>query len=71
MKFDTITFEYTPLLFTKSQCKEINSLFKKGVFKFIDIINVLEGIRIFNSRFVNKIKNTKTNKAFKKSRLII
>ena len=49
----------------------MNSLFKKGIFKFIDIVDILKGVRIFNSWFVDKIKNTKTDKAFKKSRLVI
>ena len=30
-----------------------------------------KGVRLFNSRFIDKIKNKGTNKAFKKSQLII
>jgi len=30
-----------------------------------------KGVRLFNSRFVDKIKNKETNKAFEKSRLIV
>ena len=30
-----------------------------------------QGNRVFNSRFVNEIKNPSTDKAFKKSRLVI
>jgi hypothetical protein len=33
--------------------------------------DVPQGIRIFNLRFINKIKYPSTNKAFKKLRLII
>jgi hypothetical protein len=33
--------------------------------------DVLKGVYIFNLYFVNKIKYSRTNKAFKKSRLII
>jgi len=33
--------------------------------------DVLEGVRIFNLRFINEIKHPNTNKAFKKLRLII
>jgi len=33
--------------------------------------DVPQGVRIFNLRFVNKIKHLGTNKAFKKLRLII
>ena len=51
--------------------KEINGLLKKGVFTVIMERDVLQGVRIFNSRFINKIKHPSTNKAFKKSRLII
>ena len=71
MKPNIITSKYTLPPFIESQYKEINSLLKKGVFKFIDIANVLKGVKIFNSQFVNKIKNTRTDKAFEKSRLII
>jgi hypothetical protein len=33
--------------------------------------DVPQGVYIFNSRFVDKIKHPGTNKAFKKSRLVI
>jgi hypothetical protein len=33
--------------------------------------NIPQGVYIFNSRFINKIKHLNTNKAFKKSRLVI
>jgi len=33
--------------------------------------NVPQGVRIFNSQFVNKVKNTSTDKAFEKSRLVV
>ena len=56
--------------FTKSQHKEINSLLKKGVFEFINTADVPEKVGIFNSQFVDKIKNIGTDKAFKKSRLV-
>jgi len=51
--------------------KEINRLLKKGVFAVITEKDVPQGIRIFNSRFVNEIKHLGTNKAFKKLRLVI
>ena len=57
--------------FIESRRKELNGLLKKGTFKVVDIANVPHGVRIFNSRFVNKIKHAGTNKAFKKLRLII
>jgi hypothetical protein len=71
MKHNTITLKYTSLSFTESRHKEINGLLKKGVFKFINTVDVPKGVRIFNSRFINKIKNARINKAFKKSRLVI
>jgi len=54
-----------------SRYKEINGLLKKGVFAVITEKDVPQGVRIFNSRFINKIKHLGTNKAFKKLRLII
>ena len=54
----------------KSQA-EILGLLKKGVFEITLILDVLEGTRIFKSRFVNKIKNKGLDKAFKKSRLVV
>ena len=59
------------LAFTESQRKEINSLLKKGVFKTVNISDVPEGVRIFNSQFVDKIKNAGIDKAFEKSRLVV
>ena len=70
-KPDITTSEYTSPPFTESQRKEINGLLEKGVFKFINTTDVPEGARIFNSRFVDEIKNAKTDKAFKKSRLVV
>ena len=51
--------------------KEINRLFKKGVFVDIMERNILQSVCIFNLYFINKIKYLNTNKAFKKSRLVI
>ena len=46
-------------------------LLKKGVFTVIMEKDVPQGVRIFNLRFINKIKYPSTNKAFKKLRLVI
>jgi len=54
-----------------SQYKEINGLLKKGIFAVIIERDIPQGARIFNLRFINKIKHLSTNKAFKKLRLII
>ena len=57
--------------FTDLQYKEINGLLKKGVFAVVTEKDVPQGVRIFNSRFINEIKHPSTNKAFKKLRLVI
>ena len=57
--------------FTALQRKEINKLLKKGVFVVIAERDIPQGVCIFNLCFINKIKHFSTDKAFKKSRLII
>jgi hypothetical protein len=57
--------------FTNSQRKEINRLLKKGIFVAVTKEDVLQGVCIFNLRFVNKIKHLGTNRAYKKSRLVM
>ncbi len=54
-----------------SRQKEVARLFEKGVFKIVTINDISSNAQIFNSCFVNKIKNPNTDKAYKKSRLII
>ena len=58
-------------LFTDSWYKEINGLLKKGVFVVIAERDIPQGVYIFNLRFIDKIKHFGTDKAFKKSRLVI
>ncbi len=58
-------------LFTASRAKEIVELLKKGVFVSVNRDDVSIDIRIFNSRFVNEIKHSGTEKAFEKSRLVM
>ena len=70
-KPDTTIFEYTLPSFIESRRKEISGLFKKGVFELIDTVDVPEGVRIFNSWFVDEIKNAGIDKAFEKSRLVV
>ena len=57
--------------FTKSRRKKINGLLEKGAFKVVSISDVPSGMRIFNSCFVDEIKNEGTATAFKKSRLVV
>src|SRR6266702_3904599 len=58
--------------FQVSNKQEINGLIARGVFKFkkYDPIK-FNGVCIFKSRIVNKIKGKATNALFKKLRLII
>ena len=51
--------------------KEINRLFKKGVFVVVTERDIPQGVCIFNLCFINEIKHPSTNKAFKKLRLVI
>jgi hypothetical protein len=51
--------------------QEINGLLEKGVFATIIVKDVPQGVYIFNLHFIDKIKHPGTNKAFKKSRLVI
>ena len=54
-----------------SRQKELASLLKKGVFEITKLADVPQGVQLFNSRFVDKIKNLGTNKAFEKSQLVV
>lgn len=56
--------------FTESRHKKINGLLKKDAFEVVAISDVPSGMRIFNSRFVDEIKND-TAIAFEKSRLVV
>jgi hypothetical protein len=59
-------------LFEVSQKQEINNLIARGIFQFEQYNPTkYQGIRIFNSRIINKIKNKATNIPYKKSRLVI
>ena len=57
--------------FTDSRRKEINGLLEIGTFGVVTISDVSSRMRIFNSRFVNEIKNERTTTAFEKSRLVV
>ena len=59
------------LSFVESRRKEINGLWEKGVFEVVPVTKIPEGIRIFNSRFVDEIKNAGMATAFEKSRLVV
>ena len=51
--------------------KEFNELLEKEVFEIIYIDDLFIEARVFESRFVNQIKNEGTEKAFEKSRFVI
>ena len=55
--------------FTESRLAEVSGLLEKGVFEVVT--TVPEGTRIFNSRFVDEVKNKGTDKALNKSRLVV
>ena len=57
--------------YVDSRTKEINGLLEKGVFEIVDISTVPEGTCVFNSRFVDEIKNKGTDQAFEKSHLVV
>ena len=57
--------------FTLSRQKEISGLLEKGVFKLVNPEDVPADARVFNSRFVDEIKNAGTDKAFEKTRLVV
>jgi hypothetical protein len=65
------TYETPEHQFAESRRKEINGLMEKGVFEAIDLKDIPPGVRIFNLRFVDEIKNPRIDKAFKKSRLVV
>jgi hypothetical protein len=59
------------LQYDASRQKELNGLLEKGVFEICDLGDVPQGVRLFNSRFVDEVKFPGTDKAFEKSRLVV
>lgn len=57
--------------FTDSRLKEVNRLLDRDIYELVDISEVPNRVRIFGSRFVNKIKFKGTTDAYKKSRIIV
>ena len=57
--------------YTTSRQKEVSGLLKKKKFKFINHAEIFFDARIFNSRFVDEMKNVDTKKTYEKSRLMI
>ncbi len=69
--FNTIVAIDLVSSFIASRQKKIASLLEKNVFLSINKKNVSTNIRIFNSRFVNEVKNSNTEKTFEKFRLMM
>jgi hypothetical protein len=57
--------------FAKSRHAKVLRLIAKDIFKIIIKSEVLKGSCIFNFKFVDKVKNKGTKKAFAKSRLVV
>ncbi len=57
--------------FAESRRKEINDLLKRQIFEIIIIFEVFKNIRIFNFRFVDKIKHSDISQTYEKFRLIV
>lgn len=60
----------TNIQYIASKQKEIAGLLKKKVFKVITFKDVSNNTQIFNSCFIDKIKNLNTDKTYKKSCLV-
>jgi hypothetical protein len=61
----------TYVQYEASRKKELDGLLERGVFEIVDKDDVPQGIRIFNTRFVDEVKNAGTPDAFEKSRLVV
>ena len=57
--------------FVESRQKEVLGLIKKGVFQIVDYSKIPTGARIFNSLFLDEIKNQGTEKAYEKLQLVV
>lgn len=57
--------------YTASRQKEIIGLYEKSDFKVTFIYDIPSNVQIFNSRFIDEIKNPSTNKVYDKIWLII
>jgi len=68
---DITVFVQDTTPFTDSRQSEVNGLLEKGIFEVVSSANLPRGVRIFNSRFVDKIKHPGTSNAFEKSRLVV
>ena len=51
--------------------KEIDSLLGKGIFRIVHGGDIPQGIKIFNSRFIDEVKGKETATPYEKSRLVV
>jgi hypothetical protein len=68
---DVTVFLQDDDLYEDSRQTEVTGLLEKGVFEVIPRSQVPQEVRIFNSRFVDEIKNKGTDRELKKSRLVV
>ena len=57
--------------YTTSRHEEIAKLLEKSSFKVVTIVDISTNTWIFNSRFVNEVKNASTDKAYAKIWLVV
>jgi hypothetical protein len=69
--FIQTSFKTPDKQYTESRRKEINRLLEKDVFEPTDLKDIPPNTQIFNLQFIDKIKDPRTEKAFKKSQLVI
>ena len=72
-KFTPSSFKFMLFFanFQTSRLKKFNELLEKRVFEIIYIDDLFTEARVFESRFMNQMKNEEIEKAFEKSRLVI
>src|SRR5438045_7318704 len=71
MNSPTFTQEDVKHQFRSSCQKELTGLLEKGVFQIVNLADIPSGSRLFNSWFIDEIKNLGTDTAFEKSRLVV
>lgn len=73
-KFDIFINKNANILstqYTASRQKEITGLLEKGVLKVVTTEDIPSNTQIFNSYFVDEMKNSGTDKAYEKSQLVV
>jgi hypothetical protein len=68
---DITLFLQDDIDYETSRQAKITGLLEKGVFAVTFRVDVLDKIRIFNSKFVNEVKHKGFENELKKSRLVV